>query len=101
MQIARYESLQYGADAAGSEHRRRATPVERILEGELLRGERRERRERRHDAPRVAPEPPLASYRIEAPPPVTPLPGNSAIAAYLRAADPGHLTQPVRLHVIA
>ena len=97
MQIARYPVLQHGADAGDSTYRRRATPAERVLEGELLPGERREGRERRNTAagsePPSRPPPP-----VDAPPRMTP--GNGAIAAYLRAADATGPARTTHIHLV-
>ena len=97
MQIARYEPFQQAPDAAGYDQRRRAAPVERVLEGELLRGERRHGQERRGDT-RHEQAPPPAALGFVPPPPV--LPGNIAIAAYLRTADPGLYSPPARMHLV-
>ena len=98
MQIARYLPVIDGADTDGSRRRRQAVPVERVLEGGLLRGERREGRERRTPPEQSVSEsvtPPGPDF---VPPPVA---GSRALVAYLRAADPLRFTPPSRLHVLA
>lgn len=99
MQIARYEPRHPGTDTGASDHRHRATPTERVLEGELLRGDRREGRERRTTAPPADETPPLQTLRFVPPPP--PPSGSSAIDAYLRAADPGRYAPASRMHLLA
>ena len=99
MQIALYLPVMDGADTDGSRHRRQTTPAERVLEGELLRGERREGRERRTPAGQAVADQltPPASHVTR----VVETAGNGAVAAYLRAADPLRFSPPSRLHVLA
>ena len=99
MQLALYHTTAEGLGSALSRQRRETPPVERILEGELLRGDRRTGDDRR--AP--GDEEDFGAAEAQArgagyvPPPN---PGHGAIAAYLRTADPAAWSPPATLHVV-